>query len=374
MTNVVFVSNGVNTHVLPLFQAFLKHPDIVFTFLACDEEQAYSAKRVSLTPEEEKHLVFYHRDPQKGQSLIEGADFLILGMADPALLKKAAKEGKIIFHYSEHFSKNKKLMALRYLHNHFLFRTISNNRGYLLAASAFAGQDFAKAHLYRGRNLFWGYFPKGNCGVDLSSKTYSLGSPLKVLYSGRLLDWKHPEMALRAAETLFEAKIPFEVTIIGEGEMMETLKSSLKDKPYSNSVSLLGYQDNAKALKAMADANVFLFPSDRGEGWGAVLNEAMSSQCAVLASGKAGSTGFLVNDGENGFTFSDDDEFQDKLLRLAQEEGLANRLGLAAKATIEKTWNATIAVNNLLSVYACLSQKQKIPDTLIEQGPGTFIR
>ena len=36
----------------------------------------------------------------------------------------------------------------------------------------------------------------------------------------------------------------------------------------------------------MEKADIFLFTSDRREGWGAVANEAMNSACALVVSGK----------------------------------------------------------------------------------------
>ena len=49
----------------------------------------------------------------------------------------------------------------------------------------------------------------------------------------------------------------------------------------------------------MEKSEIFLFTSDKGEGWGAVLNESMNSACAVVASHAIGSVPFLLKDGEN---------------------------------------------------------------------------
>jgi len=374
MLSLTFVSDKVNTHVLPLLKAFLSHPEVVFTFISCADSAAEDEKKVVLTSEEKGHCLSYSQNPQKAQEIIDHSDVLILGMADPKLLQKAALSGKTLFHYSEHFSKNKSLMPLRYWHNHMLFHTLSDHGAYLLATSSFAPEDFAKAKLYQGRALYWGYFPEGNRSLDLSAKNVQKGAPLKILYSGRLLRWKHPEMALSAAETLFEAKTPFEVRIIGEGEMMEPLKAALKDKPYQNDVKLLGYQSNDVVLKEMKDSDIFLFTSDRGEGWGAVLNEAMSSSCAVLASSLAGATGFLVQDEKNGLAYNDHVSFEKQLLRLARDPDLLNRLAHEAKKTITDTWNAQVAVDHLLSIIPFIQTKKEIPASLIAKGPGTLIR
>lgn len=44
----------------------------------------------------------------------------------------------------------------------------------------------------------------------------------------------------------------------------------------------------------MRESHIFIFTSDRGEGWGVVLSEAMANGCTVVASNKIGAAPFLV--------------------------------------------------------------------------------
>lgn len=50
----------------------------------------------------------------------------------------------------------------------------------------------------------------------------------------------------------------------------------------------------------MEKSSIYLFTSDYNEGWGAVLNEAMNSGCAVLANHAIGAVPFMMKDGLNG--------------------------------------------------------------------------
>ena len=43
--------------------------------------------------------------------------------------------------------------------------------------------------------------------------------------------------------------------------------------------------------------------SGRKEGWGAVVNEAMSSGCAVVADAEAGSVPYLIENSKDGFIY-----------------------------------------------------------------------
>ncbi len=81
----------------------------------------------------------------------------------------------------------------------------------------------------------------------------------------------------------------------------------------------------------MERAEIYLFTSDRQEGWGAVLNEAMNSGCAVLTSHEIGATPYLVKDGENGIVFkSRDQKDLNRRLYELMENGKAESLGRAA--------------------------------------------
>ena len=53
----------------------------------------------------------------------------------------------------------------------------------------------------------------------------------------------------------------------------------------------------------MRKHEIFLFTSDRNEGWGAVSNESMSNGCILVGSDGIGSIPFLVEDGVSGITF-----------------------------------------------------------------------
>ena len=102
----------------------------------------------------------------------------------------------------------------------------------------------------------------------------------------------------------------------------------------------------------MEKTEVYLFTSDYKEGWGALLNEAMNSGCAVLASHAIGAVPFLLRHGENGVVFEsgnlkDMEEKAEMLLKSAEKR---KRLGSAAYETILQEWNAEIAADRLVEI------------------------
>ena len=80
----------------------------------------------------------------------------------------------------------------------------------------------------------------------------------------------------------------------------------IREKKLEDCVHMLGAMSPDEVRKHMEQANIFLFTSDRNEGWGAVLNEAMNSGCAVVASHAIGSVPYLIKNGNNGYIYENE--------------------------------------------------------------------
>src|SRR5690606_2121710 len=81
------------------------------------------------------------------------------------------------------------------------------------------------------------------------------------------------------------------------------LQKKAGDENLDKHVIFTGGRRNSDVLKMMEQSNVFLFTSDRNEGWGAVLNEAMGAGCACVASQEIGSVPYLITNDINGLIF-----------------------------------------------------------------------
>jgi glycosyltransferase involved in cell wall biosynthesis len=374
MINIVMFSNYPNNHVNPLCDA-LSHVDGVnFAFVGSVDDVDEEKIKMGFLGNVSFPYVTINKDKDQAYCYLQEADLIIYGDGDPKLVQSLMKDDAVVFQYSEHFSKNINplKLVLKKIHHYYLFHAFDKRGGYLLATSSYAKGDFSSSCLYRHKALYWGYFPLGNMNEDLSDKKISKDAPIKLLWAERLVGFKRVEYAVKAADILFRNKIPFELEIVGDGEKMAFLKSMLADKPYLGSVKISGRQDNAYVLNKMKEDDVFLFTSDKGEGWGAGLNEAMSSKCVVLASSLAGSTAFLVKDGINGYTFNDDEEYEKKLLLIAKERGTDQLLADNAYMNIKETWNAQVAAKNLVMLYIDI-KKGVEPTPSIEPIPGKLI-
>ena len=83
---------------------------------------------------------------------------------------------------------------------------------------------------------------------------------------------------------------------------------------------------------------------------GAVVNEAMSAGCAVVASEEMGSVPFLIKDGQNGFSFRKTGELLEKTETLIKNTELCAQIQREAKTTIEEVWNPHVAAAHLVAL------------------------
>ena len=100
----------------------------------------------------------------------------------------------------------------------------------------------------------------------------------------------------------------------------------------------------------MEESEIYLVTSDRKEGWGAVVNEAMNSGCAVVADHMIGAAPWMIRQRENGILYHDgcEQQLQEYVAELLQDPAECRRLGEAAQQTVRTEWNARTAAERLV--------------------------
>ncbi len=130
-------------------------------------------------------------------------------------------------------------------------------------------------------------------------RTRKAGLPLKLIFVGRLVPYKGPDMLLEAAAPLINAgKVTLD--IIGDGPLLQPLRDTVSRDGLGNGVRLPGWVKHSELQNWLIDSDLFAFPSVREFG-GAVALEAMAVGLppAVIAYGGPGElvtpeTGFLI--------------------------------------------------------------------------------
>ena len=119
----------------------------------------------------------------------------------------------------------------------------------------------------------------------------------------------------------------------------------------------------------MSKFDIYVLPSNAYEGWGAVVNEAMSVGCAVIASDKTGSGAAIIKSGTNGLLFKSEDEtslFECLNYLLTNKEAI-NELGQAGYYTMQTQWNPKVAAERLVQLSDNLLKNETFPS--FESGP-----
>lgn len=373
MRSIVFVSNFLNHHQIPLSQALFELTGGNYHFIAT-EDMNDERKNLGYA---QHHDVNYLKSTFRSQEerlecekLIDEADIVLFGSAPQCLIKNRMKAGKLVFKYSERPLKNG-LELKKYLGRFILWhrRNPINKPVYLLCASAYASGDYKKFALFPGKKFKWGYFPQLKIYDNVQNLLEEKVSG-NILWAGRFLDWKHPDDALKVAKMLKDDGYKFRMQFVGTGKMESTLKKLICEYKLENCVEILGSMSPEKVRNFMEKSGVFLFTSDKREGWGAVLNEAMNSGCAVVASDEIGSVPYLLQDGENGYVYKSGDVTQlyERVKELIENPEKQRQMGLRSYYTIKNMWNSDVAAKRLLELADELLENGKAPD-IFEDGP-----
>jgi 1,2-diacylglycerol 3-alpha-glucosyltransferase len=141
------------------------------------------------------------------------------------------------------------------------------------------------------------------------------------LASARFIEKKNLPRLIRAYAEYREkpeltGSAPWDLVLLGDGPLRETLNSQLSTLNLHANVHLPGFKAYNELPVYYAFAKAFVHASTT-EQWGLVVNEAVASGLPVIVSDRCGCVPELVQG--NGFTFDpfDEHELAERLLRLA---------------------------------------------------------
>jgi len=364
---IVFVSNFLNPHQYPVAQEMYRLTNGEYRFV--ELEKMPDSFRESGYPD-------YGNEPwiirawesedllRKTDVVVLDADVMIAGgcAAIESYIDKRLERNKLTFKYSERWLKRGLLNLLSpniykpVLSYHLKHR---NKPYYLLCASAFAAVDAHKLGTFKNKAFKWGYFPKTNVFKINESKYSDVKNGkdvFKIMTVCRMIDWKRPEMMVEAAKFLKDNGVKFIMNMYGSGERLGLIRKLINKYSLNEMVNLCGNIPNSQIHEEMRAHHCLLFTSNQREGWGAVVNEAMANGCVVVGASKIGAIPYLIKDGENGIVFEDDcqDDLNKKLLNLANDITVCERMAERAQKTITTVWSPTEAAKRIINLAESL--------------------
>lgn len=230
-----------------------------------------------------------------------------------------------------------------------------------LCSSAFTKVDDEKLGCYINRHYKWGYFTKTNISVNNKDFEVEKQRKIRLMWCARFLKLKHPEVAIKMAKEIKGKGYRFILDFYGSGEEENRMKDLVKKDNLNDVISFHGNRPNEEILKAMQNHDVFLFTSNRLEGWGAVVNEAMANGCVVISADCIGSTAYLIKDGYNGFGYRDKDvsSLTEKVEWLINHPKELELMGRNARNTLDNVWSPQTAAKNLLLLIDAIYKREE---------------
>lgn len=362
----VNLNAGIGKHQVALADAMYDVLGKDFVFIEFGRYQGY---QYGTFKDDTKGVDYYSNRPyilkmyeskeseKKAKELIATADAMRVGGEPLSLTAERIKAGKLTFRSSERlFSGPLWKDIIRYCRFRKIFHQLSTPNHRILCQSSFLANDLRFfGNGYKDRCYKFAYFtqiPQLNIEQAIGNRRKD---KLQIVWCARFIELKHPEMPLQLAEKLIVSGRPnFEIRMIGADTtpLWHKKKQEVETKQLQNHVILTGGMANTEVLEQMRQSHVFIFTSDKNEGWGAVLNEAMGAGCACVASNEIGSVPFLLHRKEDGMIFKSCsvDSLFEKVAYLYDNRKSAEQMGRNAYETITTTWSAQQAAKRLVEL------------------------
>jgi glycosyltransferase involved in cell wall biosynthesis len=130
------------------------------------------------------------------------------------------------------------------------------------------------------------------------------------LYCGKFEHKKHPvelvEAFVHAVHALRQTaphSQSIHLLMVGDGVLHAQCEALAARFSLLNAVSFTGFLNQTQIVEAYVAADVLVLPSDAGETWGLVVNEAMACGLPAIVSDQVGCAADLIEDNVTGWTF-----------------------------------------------------------------------
>lgn len=351
---VTLFSNYFNNHQLPLAREFDSMSDVEFTFVSLLKTEGIVG-RCSLDYEYPFVLREYEGRESADCAMHHAIEDDVVVFGDMAgkeqYVRARDKTGKLFFRYAERLLKRGdwwRYMPPKIYRTWDRFTRYKNSNMYVLCASAYTATDLVKFGFPGDKCLKWGYFPD----VEIYEGPKKALPGYKSLCSAqRLIAWKRVDLQVQLASRLKSEGYKFTLKIAGDGPEREKLEHLASDLNVDDCVQFLGELSHDETIQLMRDSDIFLATSNRKEGWGATVNEAMASGCCVAGSDAMGSVPYLIEDGVNGRVFKSESlgDIYTAVIPLLEDSLLLHELCSSSSQTIASLWNASIADFRLIA-------------------------
>lgn len=376
--NIAYVTNYFHIHQLYLADELYALTDGGFTYIEiCRPYKGIEMKLPSTFSIYDRPYYFpawkSESNKQVAMDLCRNVDVLLCsGNKVMEYEKERLKTGKLTFEPCERQLKRGFLNAfsktsLSYYAMYFMY---GHKNLYKLCASAYCANDAYFLHpFFKGRCYKWGYFPLvPNLDIEETLNFKKRNTIINILCVARFIDWKRLDIPILMSKKLKDNGYHFKLTMVGEGPLKRHCQNMVTKLDLEDCVHIVGSKTNEEVYELMKCNDIFVFTSNKREGWGAVLNEAMSNGCACVASELIGAVPYLIKHMQNGLIFrtGDVNDFYDKVRLLIEKPDLRHIIQANAMRTMTEVWSPQNAAMNLIRLSSSLLSSKHL---IIKEGP-----
>ena len=259
---IVFYTNIVSPHQIPLAREIVR-------IVGCERyryvySEGFHAERQKMgwAPASESWIVSMERDPHIAHELLENSDKRIylpgcLRMLVPSYRKMVR-----------------------------LFVSLANKfeSFQLMPYGEWARQDFLDMGIPDNKIKTWGYCVAASFAAKSTDRRTHI--PFKVLWVGRMIDWKKVDTLIKAVRLCPSVSL----TLVGDGPE----KTRLQKMAEGLNVCFMDNVPIEEVRHLMRSHDMYALCSNGAEGWGAALNEAMEEDMYVVGTNEAGASATML--------------------------------------------------------------------------------
>jgi glycosyltransferase involved in cell wall biosynthesis len=177
-------------------------------------------------------------------------------------------------------------------------------------------------------------------------------------YAGKLEPKKRILDLLEALEiAVRQSSRPLHLLVVGTGELMAQAKEVVA--AHHLPVTFAGFLNQTEIPSAYAASDCLVLPSDFGETWGLVVNEAMACGRPAIVSDRVGCAMDLVIDGVTGavFPFGATEALAQRLVEFAEDPQRLRTMGERARARVLANYSIERSVDGVLQAVTYVRGK-----------------
>ncbi|NJN08685.1 MAG: colanic acid biosynthesis glycosyltransferase WcaL [Richelia sp. RM1_1_1] len=203
-------------------------------------------------------------------------------------------------------------------------------------------------------------------GIDCSRFRFQARYPddsglIRIATTGRLIEKKGIEYAIRAIAEVVKVYPNVEFNIIGDGELKEHFAQIIQELNIADKVHLKGWRNQKEIISILDENHIFVAPSVTASDGNQdapvnTLKEAMAMGLPVIGT-LHGGIPELIEDGISGFLVPERDAsaIADKLIYLIEHPEIWQQMGLSGRKKVEMHYDINKLNSELVEIYQLIS-------------------